>query len=1207
MSDKFRYFPLILMLIAVFFILNPFAYSEIRPGDDIEFYIGNWHISGTITDIDIHITLDGTLEVEDLGLLSLSGLKISAMDYMNNGEIIITDHGTVSLENAVFGGLNISSISGHIDTGHLYGSAVLNTNHGVLDLAFDVLPGGSFVFMIMSKELQFGQLTLTGFMGSISEQGISGQAYLNINGFSALMDIFYGDNSNFYASMEHGSLSMGSLSLTDMNLLIDSSGNVQGGCNAYLPAFGGSIETNIYFSNDLFVFAFSLPVIDINGIHYRNLSGIISPSEVVLNGELYIAQTGTTYGFTGLSMDMHGNILESPLIYIQNLIIGDIAISGQMKIIQSGFLLITAQISFLDTVLTVTNVRFSQNFEFEYADNITLENLNAGGLVISGNASLTMNPFTVMIEGNIIHQDWNLSVSSMHLDRDGNIISLGSAHGQFNIDGINIACGVEFENQNILQYSLIINLPSISIDGWSLNTAVLRISSEGYSIVSAQMVYMEAVFSVSNISFDTQWNLVSMDNISVDNVILGQLIFSGNAFLQSEPRAFVFSGSIGNPPDCYVTIESLQLSDTGVIINMGTISTGAVLGDFEFYGTFEFEGNSIADFILVLSAEELILGDIRLLNFSGSISSAGFSGSGHLAFNGTDYLVLNISVSDEGVFTGGIMDGSLTMGAVVLSSISIILDKGGIVSASASGNIPFLYDSQLLFGFEASSTGYLMLTASAGMINTGYFIINSVSLTVDNYFINISGQAEFTGMGGATAYIENLVYSLDGEFISAGSFGIENLLINGFYVSGQAQLNQQGIIISAGAINLNNTGFSITNLGISWSGEVLGMDSFAVSNLGIGDFSFSGSAVLVNYPESLMLSGSIGLGSIGYISVSSLCMDGDWNIISVQQASASISIQSVAITGEAVLFKDMIYISGSALLPFLNGPVAFMADIIKAEDGTGLFDSGYQIIAGGVSIPEFQAGGYSILNSSLYFDSDGIEGEGGLVLPQTASVSVAFKFGWDGTFYHAFLAATGMNIPLGTSGLFLQGAGGGLYHYYEPEEWVVELYGMLGDATQTLQGDVLLSVSNLGIVSGIGCLYLRGIPMGMSSFEFNNPGQVFTCQAWLGEDPNQGLDIYFASLRGAVGFQKNWGYHFTRGYGYISINIYFLPVLSGKVFLSDNGGYPASCFLPGDGLSAGVQVGFWNWKRVYGARVLWDPWSLDAFECSEFPDYSTNY
>ncbi len=1207
MHNKPKQFLIMLFFALFIFFISMTGYSDTEIGDEIDFYIGNWHISGAVTDIDINITVDGWVEVEGVGILSLTGLKISALDYMNNGDIIVTDSGTVSLQNAVFGGLNITFISGHIDSGHIYGNAVLNTSNGVLDLTFDIMAGQNFSFTVASKDLQFGNLVLTGFYGNITSQGFFGTGFVNINGYNAQINVFCDQDNTMYASMEQGSFSISGIAFSNVSLYIDSQGNVQGSGNALIPAFGDNIAVSIIFDSSRFIFNFSLPLIDINGIYFRNISGSLTNNEILLNGEIYFPQTDTAYGIMGLIIDKNGNIIDSPVFYFENLAVGDILLSGQMRITDEGYHIITAQVAFCDTLLTVTNMKLSSSLELLYADSISLQNLSIGDLLINGSASLSVSPFQLAIDGQLSHQNWNISVTAFHLDQDGNILSFGSATGEFNIDGYIFTCIVQFENQNLLDFLLTITIPSVTIDGWTLKTAQIRISSDGFEIVSALLYYMDASLSVTNMVFDHQWNIISMDNISVSNINIGQLTFNGSAYIQSQPRAFVFSGNIGNPPFSMISVEEFQMNESGEIMDAGTIGASVILGDLSFYGIVEFEGSSVSDYLLVMSSDEIVLGDIIIYNFEGSISSAGFAGTGRLVFNSSDYMVINFAVSDEGIFTGGITDGSITLGSVLINNINISIDKQGLVFASAQGTFPFLTESVLSLGFEFSQSGYIILSASASQVNLDYFIIRNVSIVLEDDLIAISGNAEFTSLGGASAYVNRIVFNMNGEFVSAESFGVENLLINGFYVSGEATVNDQGILISIGAINLNNTGFSITNLLLGWNGDVISMDSFAVSGLSIGDFSFSGSAVLVNYPESLTLSGSITLNSLGYISVTNLYMDSQWNIISVDQASASISIQDVSISGEAALFKDMVYISGSASLPFLNGPIAFMADIIKSEDGSGIFNSGYDLIAGGVSIPEFQVGGYSILNSSIYFDTEGIEGEGGLVLPQTASIMVKYKFGWDGTFYHTYIAATGMNIPLGNSGLFLQGAGGGLYHYTNPEEWVVELYGMLGDVTQTLQGDVLLSVSDLGVVSGVGGLYIRGIAMGMASFEFNNPGEVFTCQAWLGEDPNQGLDIYFASLKGAVGFQKNWGYQFTRGYGYISVNIYFLPVLSGKAFLSDNGGYPSSCFLPRDGLSAGIEVGFWNWKKVYGARVLWDPWDLDAFECSEFPDYSTNY
>lgn len=1206
-SFYFKYFKAVFFLLFLFLFFQSHLYSDINIGDTLEFQIGNWSITGNITDIDIHISIDGFILIEEIGTFSLTGLQISAPDYINNQEIIIVDSGTISLSNALFGNLYINSINGHLDSQRIYGSAVIFTENGNINLGFDVHSGQSFTFNIVSQELQFGEVLLNNLNGVITTDNIYANAFIDFNGFNAQMSIYADSGNNIYASMENASFTAQGIAFNNASLFIDNAGNVSGSSNVLIPAFGDYIDMDIHFDNNNFILSYALPVININDMQFQNIYGTFVNGQLTINGELYIPENNTVYGFADLKFDAYGNILESPVITVTNFISGDLVFNGQMQILDDGFLILSADFLYMGSSLTITNMKLGRDLSLEYADDINLEGLQIGDIIISGNASISVSPLSLIINGDIVHQDFNITINAFHMDKDGNIISIGSAYGEFDIQGYQLSASVEFENQSILNYVLILNTPAIEINEWTFQTAIIRLSSSDYAIVSAVLEFQGALLSVNNLSFDTDWNLLSMDNISLENIMIGDMVFNGSAYLQYQPRAFVFSGTMGYAPHGIMAIENFQIGSNGDILNMGQISTQVFLGDFDFYGSIEFEGTHISSFTFIVTADELTMGDLIIYNFYGAVSPNAFSGSAKLVFNENQYLDINILINDQGQFTGGITDGYMEIGSVSVYNINININREGIVFASASGMIPFLTDSEILFGFGVSSNGYLLLSASMTQLNTDNFILRDMNLVLDNEYITISGEIEFIEMGGVSAYIHNIIFSYNGDFVSADTFGIDNLMVNGFTVSGQAQIESQGIMISFGAIDLNNTGFDITNLYLSWNGDIISMDSFTVSNLSIGDFQFSGSALLVNYPESLTLSGAISLGSLGYVSITNLYMDGNWDIISVDQASASINIESVSISGDIAIFKDMLYISGSASLPFLNGPIAFMADIIKADEGSGLFNSGYDLIAGGVTIPEFQVGGYSIMNSSLEFDTMGIEGDGGLAIPQVASIMVRFKFGWDGTFHHTYIAGTGMNIPIGSTGFFLQGAGGGLYRYTDPEEWRVELYGMLGDVTQTIQGDVLLSISTLGVVSGIGGLYVRDISMGMASFEFNNPEQFFACQAWLGTDPNQGLDIYFATLQGAIGFQRNWNYNWTRGYGFINVGIYFLPTLSGRAFLSHNGGYPPSCFLPQDGLSAGVKVGVWRWTTVYGARVLWDPWALNVFSCSDFPDYTTSY
>lgn len=1165
-----------------------------------------------------NLVIDGNGNVISMDELALNGLNVQG--FIINASMTLTKDGmqmysgsvdlsplgsgSVSLTNLVVDGEgNIVSMDAFTLTNiNIYGFIFSGTakldNQGLtfVNASLNLEPAGGGIIavenVVISPEgelLSADELSITGL--NIGGFIVNGVASLTQNGLTIVS-----------ADVDLSPIGGGTAGLN--NLVIDSSGNIVSADNIYVSNLnieGFTVSGNLAITKEGFVISGSVDLTPIGGgtaaltnllvngsgeivsmnefsITGLNVGGFVVNGAAAFNSEsikFTYAEInlepigGGMFNLSNLEISHTGEILSIDEVGVENINIGGFMVSASMQLTVQGVKLFNGSIDLTPLgggSVSLTNLVVDGNGNVVSMDAFTLTNINVGGFVLNGEAKLDKLGIT------FVYANLNLEpigggtvyLNDLVIDGEGNITSIET---------------VGVENINVGGFMVSASM-QLTVDGIKLFNGSVDLTPLGGGVVS-----------LSNLVVDGNGNVISMDSISLTNLNIGGYTLSGSFSLSKDGLSSInVSVNLAPLGGGEVFLNNLIIDSNGNVISVDAVGVSNLyVGGFGFSGSFQLAKDGANILNAQLDLTSIGAGII-------SVTDLVIDGSGHIV-SITSFGVQNLDIGGF-KFSGmaSLNDSGITFSTVNVDMTSFGLGVFGVSNMliDNQGNIVYVDD----FYVNKLNIGGFEFSGSASFNKNGV-VINNASLGL-------------TPLGGGTAFVQNVVIDGNGHFVSISAIGIQQLNIGGFIVSGQGTLIENTGILISGSVDLSNLGngaVGFTNLLIGMDGHVISMDEFSVSDITFGDFAVSGSARIDE--AGFHISGSVNLTNIGSIGVTDLLLSPQGHVVSMAGADISMYLGSqFYIAGGAVITDHYIQVNGALQLPYydMSGNAEVDIKFVKTEQpGTGLFNSDYKIAEAHGTIPGLNIGGYQLAGATVDFDQEGLSAFAAMEIPNIGGIDVRFSIGWYDGFRGAYLAVTGMNIPLGNTGLVLSGAGGGLYRFTSPYEYYkVILYGQISDATHTLQGNVTVTVQTDGVFQGIASLEVRDIAFGSAAIELSIPDQHFYAQAWLGEDPNVGLEWTVFSLRGDVFFMYNWPGFRIGGGGELALKLWFLGSVDAGAYLSANNALPPTEVLPRDGLSAGVRLSYWWFGTHYyiaGGRVLFSPFKAEFYEADDWPHY----
>ncbi|MBP7865895.1 MAG: hypothetical protein KA419_08075 [Acidobacteria bacterium] len=875
----------------------------------------------------------------------------------------------------------------------------------------------------------------------------------------------------------------------------------------------------------------------------------------------------------------------------------------------------------------------------------------AGNLVLTGSvayAAGTPGKFTfngVLNAGSV----GTFSVKGLVVGTNGQVFSYGTltyTNPQIVIGGLTLSNVSVSWNQQDLDVSGGLTIGNVPVAGRMLNVSCTAAAS--FRIVNGAFTLSE--LAVTNVSASAGGLQITGDAILAHAP--DRLVINGQAVLGTYATASVQGLEIGLGGQVY-SYGTLTVTVPQVIINNFTLKNLTAVWSAQ---TLTLSGNvSLSNIPVAGQALNLSVTATAVLTFSGStpalssFSVDDFSATyGNFTLSGSAQYLSNPSrFVLNGVLTAGtygtfsvqnfqigangavISYGTLTYTNPVinlgskaqLQNVTVQWD-GAAISLGGTLAISGVQINGAACSFGATAQAKLKLANGTCQLDslalTGLSMAyNDFSITASaNYLkspdrIQLAGNATL-GVYGKLAF-EGMEIGLNGTVYSWGTFNysLSNLKVGNFTLSNFTATWSATGISASGTVGYSGTDFGISASGLlklSSKTGALKVDDFQLTGVSgqYRGFGFSGSAVWNAADRTFTISGSLQLASSFTAAISNMVVNTQGQVLSFQSASVSLTIGSYGFSG-ALSFpaKDEIKIAGSVTLPaFLTGSAGGSIHLRK-HPGGGVLNCGWDVLAGSMSLPSFKVGTYTFGGGSFAFDQVHITGQGSLNIPNVAGIGFSFDFGWNGQFNSACLTATGMRIPLGTTGIFLNGAGGCLKRYTSPTTyWEIMLTGTISDATGMIEARGVLTIGTNGYVSGLATLEVADYPFASASLTFDYPKKQIDAAAWLGENPSDGIGAFGISLKGQTQVHFNWGGKWAYGTANLSLELIWIDFAGiAGAFGVNYPYYPitygsASCQkLRSNGVAASGSFLWW----VYGAQVIRTSsgWDVDLFSCSK--------
>lgn len=876
-----------------------------------------------------------------------------------------------------------------------------------------------------------------------------------------------------------------------------------------------------------------------------------------------------------------------------------------------------------------------------------------GSLCFTGGAAFNAgNPGTLTLNGTLQTPNYgNFQVSGLVVDTTGQVVGYGTI--AYNAPQINLS-GATLSNLSLtltgsgLTVGGTLSVGNLGIAG---GTCSLTTSATASFCVSAGNLKLTAL-TLSEVSFGG--NGFNFTGALAWNGVTQRLLFSGSFSFSN-----LFSGSVTGLEmglDGTVhTFGALAASVTQVTVNGFTLQNFSVVltsQQLTLKAAVSASGIPLAGGSLSLGAQATAafkvtpsgLGFQSLTVDQVSFQSAFFSLSGgvtilssptRLKMNGTITIpgygglaVTGLEIGLDGkVYSYGAIActlPTLTVGGFTLSNLTVGWN-GSAVSVGGSigiGNIPvggskasFSLGGTAVFKYSTSGGWSLAavnnLTVSGGVGN--FTVTGTGAILPELACVDINGKLKFGSYGELA--VSNLRVRQNGSVLSYGqiSGSLSNLKVGAVTFSNiSAGLSGTQAFVS-GAVSLDTTSVDLSASGqvsLGIANGVVKVNSFSLTGLSgsFNGFSFSGSAVYLSASGAFDISGSVALTQAFNASLQHLVVNTQGTVLSVQAVTAGLKIGGYSFGG-SVKFPaaGQVEITGSFGMPaFLSGSAAGGSIKLKKHPGGGVLGSGWDVLAGSISIPSFKIGGYSFGGANFTCDQTHVAGGAKLSIPAMATVEFSFDIGWNGQFNGACLIASGMKIPLASTGLFLAGAGGCIYHHTTPSDyWEIMLTGTVTDASGMLGIKAVLEVETTGHIVGTGTVLVSNYPFSSAQVDINIPAKQVGFSAWLGQDPNTGIGAYGCYIQGRLGATFNWGGPWVIGSGHVGLEVFGFDFLGVSAAFGVN--YPYypytygsySCEkLRGSGISAAGEM--W-WGCAYGGTIYrsGSGWDVDLFSCCD--------
>ena len=1157
-------------------------------GDTIRFSVGNVQIAAVIQAISGDtITVDGIVVMNNVFNVRIDDMKIS-LSAFTNGNITVYSYGNIYADggNIELNGVIIRNVSLTLNQSGFYGYGDVAFGDRTLTLLLEIDSLNNLVAHATYSQITVYNVVLTNLFLHLENGMITGGADVNLLGNVFHLNIGF-NGYELYAESYGNIFTYNELTIYDFYLLISSSSGFFGKGKFLLYNSYADIELSISSNSYL---AINDGYFVIHGIEVSDFTGYIGNGLYDIRGKINI----------------YGSELTVSVYYIDNLNEPEFRLSVVSTEITIG------SVTIYDLTLILSKTAGLYGSGYVYFNNVSYP---ANGKVkVSFSTDWSGNVFIGIEEGYVVlNNGATIENLTAYVTRDGFF-----GYGTYRSGGSDVT--VVFKSQNGSVFWQIYG------DAIVFGNILLR----HYYVGSDGRAYAWWIISPDDsLYFEINWaqrfaQVVYPGTFMYGNVMVYNLtgtIYADSGFIG---QGYVRIGDENN----YVEIP----------IEFRSNPNGKLYGVFPNYLSLP-DGQGIT---------------VNIYGINVTITEDGITGYGQVNLENISFYI-EFTALYNGYVDATVRDGYINLGNIVIKDITMHLYpftasgfvyipefQGGIyviLKANGNGGLSFyvpgfdfyvngfhIYGNfQYVNGVLYFSGGVEMPGGGAGSVDYLYATsrgIDSCSITLQNIYINgfrivyangrfasnpgriiLSGNFDLSNLSGFigvdNVYFNNLMISSDGRFLGCELVGVQNFHIGDFFAfSGEFGFFENYLVIYYAQIdfsNLSNVNGRVTfhNIAISYDGHIVYASAIGLDYLNVGIFHASGWIYFVN--SGVSVTGRVELDNIGYAYVVDLLVDAEGNILGLGEAGCSFTIGGYGFTGSLSFpANNRIYFEGSVHLPvFLSGDASGSILLERTPDGTGgVLGLGYNVLAGSLSIPEFEMGGYHFLGGAFAFDSIGVEGTARINVPEVCEVELRLSFNWDGTFNYAYLAATGMNIPIGSTGLFINGLGGGVYHYTTPYEyWMFVLWGLVSDPVRALALDATIEITTDGRVSGLGHLMIAQYTWATAGFDVYTTQGYLDAFGWLGEDPSEGISFWGCYIRGQDSVYYNWINVDAWGKGNLSVSVWFVSFDAWFGFAYDLSEWPfiygpywrQRLYNSGIGAS-GLALGY-----LAGINVTWNP------------------
>ena len=986
----------------------------------------------------------------------------------------------------------------------------------------------------------------------------------------------------------------------------------------------------------------SSQLITLNGNMALGQYGTLNVENMIIGVDGHVHSYGTIK-YNGTNMNIDGAIINNVTVVLDDFHIG---ISGNLTI--PNVMMAGSSV----TINTDASISFAiGNGGLELSEfDVNNFSVSGNGYTLSGSAHLIHNPDRLSISGTFdTTQYGTFNLSGFEVGFDGHVYNYGTLTYQNSQIVIN----------NVTINNLVVTLSATNI-GISGNISINNVSISGQPLDFTANVDVELVNGGNGFVVQT---------FAITKVMAsyGDFSIMGGGELLHNPDRIKIDGTAHLSQYGDVSFTDLEIGLDGTVYNYGTITyslSSLTIGNVTFKDvTISWNASSLyVEGNIMVPNVQLAGGTMNLMlggNATFALGNGGFQleslnlSNVHVAYNdfvldgSATYLQNpdrvkidgsmtfgnygNMAVSDLEVgFDGHVYNyGTITytnnyiqIGNATLTNV-IVSWNGSALSVAGTISVNGIQLGGGVLGFSASAQA--IFTTSNG-VHLAQMQLTGISASYNDFSINgnatylsnpdrivINGAAVLGQYGNVT--VNGLTVGLDGSVYSYGTITYTNdhIQIGDIYLNNVSASWDGTKVMLSGTLGLNSSELSLSGTGVITlvnTPSGMQLEDFQLTGISgqVDGFSFNGSAQYDSSIPGFHISGGIQVDGLGNVSVSDMVVDMNGHIVSINGMSGGITIGGYSFSGDVSFpAPGEVYIEGYVTLPqFISGNAGGFIHLKRDPNG-GVMNSGWDVLEGEMSIPSFEIGDYTFGGGNFGFDQQHVYGEANLQVPSMVGIKFSFDFGWDGTFNSACLAATGMRIPLATTGLFLNEAGGCLYHYHSPQDyWEVELDGTISDVSGMFDVDAMLSVNTLGELHGVGTVDVGNFPFSTAQIDISIPNGEIDAAAWLGEDPDEGLHVTGISVTGNIEIAMNW--HDDWVYGRGGLHIHIISIINAGAdggFVYDYPNMPfsfgnASCEkLYHNGLGAAGEIHFLWIDKVYGVRIEDNNGlDFDTFSCS---------